>query len=60
MLRLQMIHQLILPHEAIRALAITIADRTVKILGANLVFLGVAIELALAAESLPAANMRAG
>ena len=59
MLCLQMIHQLILPHEAIRALVTTITDGTVEVLGADLMAFGVAIELTLAAEGCRAARLRA-
>ena len=60
MLPLQVVPQLILPREAIRALATTVTDGTVEVLGADLMVFGVAIELALAAESCRTAKVTAG
>ena len=60
MLRLEVIHQLILPHETIHALAMTVPNRAVQILWASLVALRVTIKVARATKGLGAADMRTG
>ena len=60
MLRLEVIHQFILPHEAIHALARTISNGAVELLWTNLVFLQVTVKVAWAAEGLGAADVRTG
>ena len=60
MLRLEVIHQLILPHETIHTLTTAVANRAVQVLWASLVALQVAIKVARAAKGLVAADVGTG
>ena len=58
MLRLEVIHQLILPHEAIHTLARAVSKWAIEVLGAGLVALQVTVKVAWAAEGFRASDVR--
>lgn len=60
MLRLEVIHQLILPREAIHTLAKTISNGAIELLWASLVVFQVTVKVAWTAEGLGAADVRTG
>lgn len=60
MLPLQVIHQLILPHETIHALARAVTEGAIEIFGSGLVALHVTIEVSLTDKGFDAADVGAG
>lgn len=59
-LRLQVVHQLVLALKATDAFTVTVTDRALILFRTSLVFLHMAIEVALTVEGLVAASVSAG